>query len=671
MNGFVGVLLKQDELKFSQAHLQAIKESSMAQDTSDYYQDSQMVLSSRKSPQKKNSSQIKMENETCTKQENQHVAQQEDAVSTSQDNYHETQSALSVLTKQEQFNETQPFSFAEGRYWLVWDGEIYNTSTLRKQLQKKDYHFQTHSEMETIAALFLEKGVSAFEELRGKFAILIWDKEEKKLYGARDVFGIKPLYYMENEYDIVFASEKKSISLLNQQNKLDRKAFQHYLSFQYVPEPLTMTEGINKLEAGHFFIKEWQGTIEKHRYFHTAFEPVQTNENQIIRRIQEVLFDSVNVHLQGDTSIGSFLSGGIDSTMIAAMAKQIDPNIKTFSVGFDQAGYSEIDIAKRTAEELDIENITRVVSPEEYIDQLPKIIWHLEDPLADPACIPLYFISEKAKKHVDTVLSGEGADELFGGYTIYREPKALKFFEYLPDKLLQAINKLATIFPEGMRGKSFLERGTTALRERYIGNAKIFEEAEKAKILNDYDPKTTYQSWTSKLFDRVEGMDPVEQMQYIDIHTWLTGDILLKAEKMTKAHGLEIRSPFLDKEVFHVARSISVDEKIADGTTKAILRKAMKDIVPEHVINQKKLGFPVPIKYWLRNELYSWAKNVISKSRTDDIIDKTVILELLNRHASGKQDYSRKIWTVLMFMLWHQVFIENEYNFEDISSDIN
>lgn len=666
MNGFVSVLLKQDELKFSQTHLQAIKECNLTQmqnksEASSYYQDNQMVLASGKLPQEDNSPEVQAENEIWSEKNNQQETQQAEGIFPKKDNGHETQSAISVLTKQDSPHEIQPFSFAGGRYWLVWDGEIYNASTLRKQLQEKEYHFDTHSQLETIAALFLEKGVHAFEELRGKFAILIWDAEERKLYGARDAFGIKPLYYMENEYDIVFASEKKSISLLNQHNKLDRKALQHYLSFQYVPDPLTLTEDIKKLAAGHFFIKEWQGPIEKHRYFHASFEPVQTNQSQIMRRIQEVLYDSVHVHMQGDASVGSFLSGGVDSTMIAAMAKQIDPNIKTFSVGFEQAGYSEIDVAKLTAEELDLENITRVISAEEYVDQLPEIIWLLEDPLADPACIPLYFISRAAKKHVDTVLSGEGADELFGGYTIYREPKALKFFEYLPDKLLQAINRLATVLPEGMRGKSFLERGTTPLRERYIGNAKIFEEAEKAKIMNDYDTKATYQSLTTKLFDRVEGMHPVEQMQYIDIHTWLTGDILLKADKMSKAHGLEIRSPFLDKEVFQVARSISVDEKIADGTTKAILRKAMKDIVPEHVINRRKLGFPVPIRYWLRNELYSWAKNIISESRTDDIIDKTVVLELLDHHASGKHDYSRKIWTVLMFMLWHQIFIESEY----------
>jgi len=371
--------------------------------------------------------------------------------------------------------------------------------------------------------------------------------------------------------------------------------------------------------------------------------------------------------MQSDVPLGSFLSGGIDSTIIAAMAKQFNPNIKTFSVGFEREGYSEIDIAKQSAEKVGVDNISYVISPEEYIEQLPNIMWHMDDPLADPACIPLYFVAREAKKHVKVVLSGEGADELFGGYTIYREPKSLKYFQRLPHGLLQAINRLGAILPEGMKGKSFLERGTTPLRSRYIGNAKIFEEAEKVKFMNHYHSAHAYQSRTAQLYNEVSEENPVQQMQYIDIHTWLTGDILLKADKMSMAHSLELRVPFLDKEVFEVAKKISADKKIADGTTKAILRKAVKNIVPDHIVDRKKLGFPVPIKHWLKNELYFWAKDLIAESNTEHYINKDYIQKLLEKHVLGKADNSRKIWTVLMFMLWHQIFIERAYAFDSIN----
>jgi asparagine synthase (glutamine-hydrolysing) len=617
MNGFTGVILKHDGLKFSDEHLRAIKACNLitqqkTPNHSGFYQDAQMVLSSRD---------VKKE-------------------------------------------EYQPFHFAEDRYCMVWDGEIYNADTLKKQLQEKEYDFYTNSQQEVIASLFLDKGANAFRELRGKFAVLIWDTKEKKLYGARDGFGIKPFYYMENEYDIVFSTEKKCISLLNQQDEIDMKALQHYFSFQFVPDPMTLTEGIEKLDPGHYFIKVWEESIQKYPYFHATFKPVKENENHLIRRIQEALIDSVQVHMHNGDPIGALLSGGIDSTIITAVAKKINPHLQTFSVGFQEVGYSEIDIAALTADKLRVENTSYVITPEAYIKQLPEIMWHMDDPLADPASIPLYFIGREAKKHVNTVLSGEGADELFGGYTIYREPGSLNIFEYLPDRLHKAINRFAAALPEGLRGKSFLERGTTPLRERYIGNAKIFEEAEKAQLMKYHNENATYQSWTADLFDEVEEMHPVEQMQYVDMHTWLTGDILLKADKMTKVHGLELRTPFLDKEIFRIARSITVDHKLTDGTTKAILRKAVKDIVPDHVVDRKKLGFPVPIKYWLKNELYSWAKNLIAESDTDDYINKDFVQKLLEKHALGKADYSRKIWTVLMFMLWHQIFIEEAYAFD-------
>ncbi|WP_182201742.1 asparagine synthase (glutamine-hydrolyzing) [Paraliobacillus salinarum] len=557
-------------------------------------------------------------------------------------------------------NGHQPFSYENERYWMVFNGEIYNYIELRNELIQYGYKFDTDSDTEVIISMFHHYREEAFKQLRGMFAILIWDKQEETLYGARDPFGIKPLYYKKTDKDIQFASEKKSLTHLDGE-EVSLEALQHYHSFQYVPEPLSMSKNIYKVEPGHYFVKQRNQTITFNTYWEPSFHPVKREKKDWIDRIQNALYDSVKMHMRSDVPVGSFLSGGIDSSIIVSMAKAYNPNIKTFSVGFEQEGYSEVDVARETAEKLGVENHAYMITPEEFVKELPKIIWHMDDPLADPAAVPLYFVAREASKQVKVVLSGEGADELFGGYNIYREPHDLRIFNKLPNILNQLLNRLAKILPEGMRGKSLLERGTTPLSERYIGNAKMFENSEKKNILQHYYPDHVYQQVTDPLYAAVNKDHAVHQMQYIDIHTWLRGDILLKADRMTMAHSLELRVPFLDKEVFRVASELPVDQKIANGTTKHILRQAARGIVPDHVLDRKKLGFPVPIRLWLKNELYDWAKNIIQESQTDHLLKKDYILELLESHCQGKGDYSRKIWTVLIFMIWHKLYIEKEF----------
>lgn len=560
----------------------------------------------------------------------------------------------------------QPLSYHDEKVWLIFNGEIYNYVELRDELQKEGYAFATESDTEVIAALFAKHKENAFQYLRGMFSILIWDKENETLYGVRDPFGIKPMFYYETEDGTIFASEKKSISFMTKREEVNYDALQHYLSFQFVPEPMTMTEKIMKVEPGHYFVKKPDEPIAFTRYWHASFNPVLMDKWDWIKNIQDVLYDSVNVHMRSDVPVGSFLSGGIDSTIIVAMAKEFNPNIKTFSVGFEREGFSEIDVAKETAEKLHVENISYVISPEEYVEKLPKIMWHMDDPLADPSCVPLYFVAREARKHVTVVLSGEGSDELFGGYNIYREPDSLKMFHTIPTPARHLLQRVAGALPEGVRGKSFLERGTTPLRERYIGNAKMFEEDEKRQILKYYNQHLSYREITGKLFDHVADYPLVNQMQYVDIHTWMRGDILLKADRMTMANSLELRVPFLDKEVFRIASEIPVNLKIANRTTKSLLREASRGIIPDHVLDRKKLGFPVPIRHWLKDELNSWAKQLIHDSQTGHILHKAYILGLLDAHCQGKGDYSRKIWTVLMFMLWHQIFVEKKYDMSDL-----
>lgn len=558
----------------------------------------------------------------------------------------------------------QPLSYENERYWIIFNGEIYNYLELREELIEEGLSFETNSDTEVILALYSSIKEKTSEKLRGMFAFLIWDKEEQTLYGARDPFGIKPFFYYDDGERIFFASEKKSILLALENNELNSEALQHYMTYQFVPEPYTLSGSIQKLEPGHYFMKKIGAPMEIKRYWKAHFSPVIKSEDDFIKEIRDVLYDSVKVHMRSDVPVGSFLSGGIDSTIIASIAKEFHPDIKTFSVGFERDGFSEIDVAKETAEKLGLENISYVITPEEYMKEFPKIMWHMDDPLADPACVPLYFVAREARKHVTVVLSGEGADELFGGYNIYREPQSLEIFKKMPGFMKSLLKLLARIMPEGMKGKSFIERGVTPMEERYIGNAKMFSEAEKKQLLHTFDHSLKYTDITKPLYAESNGYDPVDRMQYIDIHTWMRGDILLKADRTTMAHSLELRVPFLDKEVFEVASKIPTSLKTSHGTTKYILRKAAEGIIPDHVLDRKKLGFPVPIRHWLKDEMNDWAKNIIRESHVGHLINKDYVLNLLDAHCQGKGDYSRKIWTVLVFMVWHQIYVEKKYSFE-------
>lgn len=571
---------------------------------------------------------------------------------------------MDEIDKNDTKSQGMPY-YEDETYTTMFNGEIYNEPELVEKLKSRDVTHSINSQAHLITELFAVYKEETFQYLRGKFSIIIWDKVHSTLWGARDPFGIKPLFYKETAAGLLLTSDKKTIATEIKSQDINKDALQHYLSFQFVPEPFTMTQNIKKIEPGHYFIKKPGEDIRFKQYWQAKFTPVLREKKDWLEQIRTSLYDSVEAHMRGNLPVGSFLSGGIDSTIIVSMAKEFNRNIKTFSVGFEREGFSEVDVAKETADKLDVENISYTVTPEEYVEKLPEIMWHMNDPLADPSCVPLYFVAREASKHVPIVMSGEGSDELFGGYNIYREPESLKIFQSIPGPARNLLGKIADKLPEGVRGKSFLERGTTPLRERYIGNAKMFEENEKQLLLKHYNESISYQQITGKLFNEVANDPLVHQMQYVDIHTWMRGDILLKANQMTMAHGLEVRVPFLDKEVFSIASQLPVDLKIANGTTKNILREAVRGIIPDHVLDRKKLGFPVPMRHWLKDELNSWAKQLIQDSETDELLSKSYVMDLLDAHCQGSGDYSRKIWTILMFMLWHQIFVENKYSFKD------
>jgi asparagine synthase (glutamine-hydrolysing) len=554
------------------------------------------------------------------------------------------------------------------RYVLVFNGEIYNYLELREQLSAEHgVVFATDGDSEAIVVAYHYWGTEALTRLRGMFAFALWDTVEGELFCARDPFGIKPLYMATGAGGTVFGSEKKCLldlaGIVGIDLGIDERATQHYTVLQYVPEPETLHRGIRRLESGSYARVRPGEPPRVTRYFTPRFAAVPFRageEDARYREITEVLEDSVAKHMRADVTVGAFLSGGIDSTAIAALAMRHNPRLITFTTGFKREGYSEVDVAVASAEAIGARHVTKVVSQAEFVAALPEIVWYLDEPVADPALVPLFFIAREARKHVKVVLSGEGADELFGGYTIYREPLSLRPFDYLPRPVRRSLGRASRPLPEGVRGKSLLHRGSLTLEERYYGNARSFSDAQLRAVLPGFRPEWTHTDVTAPVYAESTGWDPVARMQHIDLFTWLRGDILVKADKMTMANSLELRVPFLDPEVFAVASRLPLDQKITRTTTKFALRRALEPIVPAHVLNRPKLGFPVPIRHWLQaGELQDWAYGMVGASQAGELIDFAAVTRMLDEHRSGVSDHSRRLWTVLIFMLWHAIFVEH------------
>ncbi|WP_026074224.1 asparagine synthase (glutamine-hydrolyzing) [Brevibacillus massiliensis] len=559
------------------------------------------------------------------------------------------------------FNETKDM-------WIIGNGEIYNYKELQAWLKDRGHVFETGSDIETILHLYEEVGFDAPKHLRGMFGFTIWDRRQNLLFGARDHFGIKPLYYTETADAIAVGSEIKSLlELPGLKREVNETAFYHYLTFQYVPDPNTMYKGIYRVPPAHFFVIQ-NDQITLVPYWEAKFAPDESKPfSYFVEGTREVLLESVNKHRMSEVPRGAFLSSGVDSSSIVGMLRSFEP-VKTFSVGSDIPGYSELEYARRTAEYLGTEHHEVVISAERYMNELPRLIWHQDEPVADPSAILLNFVAELAGQHVTVVLSGEGADEFFGGYNIYREPHSLRMFAGMPQWMKGSLRTIAEKLPANLKGRNFLIRGSKTVEERFFGNALIFDEELKERVVTrDITRLDSYQNpWmiTEEIYKKAAAYDDVTKMQYLDIHTWLRGNILMKADKMTMANSLELRVPFIDVKVFEFAATIPTKYKIANGTTKHVLREAMKDFLPPDIKTRPKLGFPVPTRHWLKHQFYKWAKELIFESKVDYLINKAFVLYMLDEHREGHADYSRKIWTILVFMLWHQIFIEQKYQFE-------
>lgn len=546
----------------------------------------------------------------------------------------------------------QPLYNEDKTLVLMFNGEIYNYQALRQELQAAGHTFATAGDGETLLHGYEQWGAELLPRLRGMFAFAIWNTVDGTLFLARDYFGIKPMHYTRlADGRLVFGSEIKSILEHPDVEKVfNPAALDKYLSFQYSVPAETFFKGIVCLPPAHYLI--WKaGEVTVQRYWEPRFEPDESMTlDEAVDAIDKAFTDSVAAHRISDVEVGCFLSSGVDSSYVASYFG----GQKAFTVGFDNGQhYNESNYAAELAKEVGIEHHVHIIGEEEYWQALPRVQYYMDQPLADPSCVALYFVSKLAAEQVKVVLSGEGADELFGGYRIYHEPYSLRGYQRLPRWLRRAAAAVVAALPFDFKGKSFLIRGSQSLEERFIGNAKMFGQKEKSRLLRDI-PATDPTDYTKEYYARCEGQDDVTRMQYLDINRWMVGDILLKADRMSMANSLELRVPFLDKEVFAVASRIPAKHRVAAGTTKYAMRLAAERHIPESAATKPKLGFPVPVRVWLRQQkYYDIVKAAFLSESARTYFHTDYLLHLLDEHFAGKKDNSRKIWTVYMFLVWY------------------
>lgn len=551
----------------------------------------------------------------------------------------------------------QPLYSADGNIVLVFNGEIFNFQELRADLIEKGHNFKTHSDSEVIIYGYVEYGVEFVKKLRGMFAFCIWDKKNDLQFIARDGFGIKPLYYTENTTDgtFIFGSEIKSFlphpSFIKELNK---NALRPYLTFQYSSMDETFFKGVYKLQPAHYMlIKNGQKQIVQYwdKKFHAKEAPIE----KYVEDIRTTVRESVDAHQISDVKVGSFLSGGIDSSYITSLLR---PD-KSFSVGFSdyEDMFNETNLAKDLSDTLNIQNERKYISADECFEALPKIQWHMDEPQSNPSSVPLYFLSELASKDVTVVLSGEGADEIFGGYSWYQNSGKMQKYEKVPFGIRKALRGLAEALPKNQY-THFLVKGGQTVEERFIGEAVVWDEEDALNVLKpDYKNGPSVKSITKRIYDEVPGDDDVTKMQYLDLNLWMPGDILLKADKMSMAHSIELRVPFLDKEVMELAKNIPSKYRVNDIDTKYVLRQAAHQELPEEWAKRPKLGFPVPIRHWLREEkYYTMVKEMFTTDFANEFFDTKQLVGYLDEHYEEKANRGRYIWTAYVFLVWYKQF---------------
>ena len=544
----------------------------------------------------------------------------------------------------------QPLYSEDDRLVLVFNGEIYNYRFLTAELTALGHTFATRTDSEVVLHGWEQWGRELLPRLRGMFAFALWDRRADTLVCARDMFGIKPLYYCRcADGTFLFGSEIKAfLDHPSFEKRLNAAQLPLYLSCQYSPGGDTFFAGVQKLLPGHFLTFS-DGIVRTTRWVQPAFVPGDAPASPA--EIEAVLRGSVEAHKIADVEVAGFLSGGVDSGLLTALAM---PQ-RSYTISYAEPKYDESFPAQALARNLGIRNRVRRISPGEFWDAVPAVQYHMDEPLADAAAVALYFLNREAAKDVKVVLSGEGADELFGGYNIYRDPFTARWYDRLPPWLRAGLGAAASLLPPA-RGVNFLVRRGMSLEERYFGPTALFNEREKRRLLADYAGDGDPMFLTEAIWDATDGLDPVTRMQQVDLNLWLTGDILLKADKMSMAHSLELRVPFLDREVWALAAALPAAAKADARTTKIALRRAAARTLPAASAARKKLGFPVPVRDWLRQEPYtSRVRAVFSRPAAAEFFDPRALHSMLNQHLHGG-DCWRQIWCVYSFLIWYEQF---------------
>ena len=550
---------------------------------------------------------------------------------------------------------TQPI--ATEQLVVVFNGEIYNYLELKKELENKGHHFKTNSDTEVLLHGYEEYHYEIVNHLRGMFSFALYDTTTHELFCARDHFGIKPFYYYFDQEHFLFASEIKGfLDHPDFKKELNRDVLDIYLKMNFVAGEQTFFKNVKQLLPGHYLVyKDKQ--VEIKRYYSIQFKDQYKSDQEMIQAIDQIMKDSVKHHLIADVEVGSFLSSGIDSSYLVSLARPQH----TYTVGYNDERYNEISYAQDLAQQLGIENKSKIINKEEYLNILPKMMYHLDEPTADPAAVALYFVSELASQDVKVVLSGEGADEFFGGYNTYRGDIDSGIYGKIPFFIRHFISRICKHLPT-IKGVPFLIRNGERIEDYYVGVNPVFSEQDCKHLLRDTSHLHTHDDIVAPLFKNLGKATNIQKRQNVDLQTWFIKDILQKGDKMTMAHSIESRVPFTDKEVFHVASQLKDNQKVTKENTKVLLRQAAKKVIPNEAYKKKKLGFPVPLREWMREEdLYQKVFNGLQTPIIKELFDDQKLISMLEDHKNQKHDYYKKIWTVYCFSLWHQVFFSEEY----------
>lgn len=551
-------------------------------------------------------------------------------------------------------NGRQPMYNEDESIVITFNGEIYNYQELKKDLEAKGHKFKTDSDTETIIHGYEEYGEEIVNKLRGMFAFVIWDKKKKELFAARDYFGIKPFYYYKNNDTFIFSSEIKSfLKHPHFKKELNKKSLKSYLTFQYSVLDETFFKNVYRLKPGHY-LKYKNGKLTEKTYYEFSYNEEKMKLDELINEINNQVKSSVDYHRISDVKVGAFLSGGVDSSYIVSILK---PDT-TYSVGFDYEKFNETNYAKELSDILKIKNKRKLITPDEFFDIVSDVQYYSDEPHANLSAVPLYYLSKLARKDVKVVLSGEGADELYGGYDSYYTSNLFNTYQKLiPYGLRNKIKNIANK-KKYFKGQQFLIKAGSKVEDWYVGQAFIFDDSEANDILKDeYKTDITFRDITKPYFEKVKDKSDIIKKQFLDMNLWLPRDILLKADKMTMANSLELRVPFLDKVVFE--HSLTIPDKYK--SQKMCLRKASELSVPEEWAKRKKKGFPVPFSMWIRQEkYYKKIKDIFSSDYVKEFFNQEDILKLLEDHYKSIKNNGRKIYTIFCFLIWYKrYFIEN------------